>query len=142
MGDNIDKNVKPCFMRIDKRTKSLHYNSYTVKDRVDSSSPSQLDSSNRSRLDVSTILPNDDDDFHQLTNNCAILLSRVLVDYVPLFRTFQNVVIWHIQHEQSVSMRQKSVVVRMRVMSIQCHKVLIFIFYIMSMDIRSHWVYN
>ena len=127
MGDNIDKNVKPRFMRIDKRTKSLHYfNSYAVKDRVDSSSTTQLDSSNRSRLDVSNILPNDDD-LHQLTSNCAILLSRVLVDYVPLFNSFQNVVTWHIQHEQSMSMRQKSVVVRICVcniysyMTIQCH---------------------
>ena len=34
--DNIDKNIKPRFMRSDFQTRSLHYvNSYAVKDRID-----------------------------------------------------------------------------------------------------------
>lgn len=35
VGDNIDKNVKPRYMRSDNQTKSLHYfHVYTVADRV------------------------------------------------------------------------------------------------------------
>lgn len=36
VGDNVDKNVRPSFQRIDRRTQSLHYfNAYAVMDRVD-----------------------------------------------------------------------------------------------------------
>ena len=36
VGDNIDKNVRPSFQRIDRRTQSIHYfNVYAVMDRVD-----------------------------------------------------------------------------------------------------------
>ena len=34
VGDNIEKNVNPRYMCVDKRTQSLHYfNAYAVKDR-------------------------------------------------------------------------------------------------------------
>ena len=36
VGDNVDKNVRPSFQRIERRTQSLHYfNAYAVLDRVD-----------------------------------------------------------------------------------------------------------
>jgi hypothetical protein len=39
VGDNIDKNVRPRHMRLDKGTQSLHYfNAYAIMDRVDCSS--------------------------------------------------------------------------------------------------------
>ena len=86
VGDNIDKNVKPRYMRTDTKTRSLHFfNAYAVQDRVNCSN---LDCSNVSasgtHLDVSKIYPNDDD-WYQLTQNCTILLSRVLAEYIPLF---------------------------------------------------------
>lgn len=43
VGDNIDKNVQPRFMRVDAPTRSLHYfHAYAVKDRVDLSSFSDI----------------------------------------------------------------------------------------------------
>ena len=43
VGDNIDKNVKPRFMRSDHQGKSLHYfHCYAVQDRFDLSMPEDL----------------------------------------------------------------------------------------------------
>lgn len=111
VGDNIDKNVKPRFMRVDRRTESLHYfNAYAVKDRVDSSSLSPKMPSPRLELDVATILPSEDD-LHQLVQNCTTLLSRVLIEYFPMFSALEDVVCKHIQHAESKAMKQKSIVV-------------------------------
>lgn len=113
VGDNIDKNVKPRFMRTDKRTRSLHFfNAYAVQDRVDCSNLAcSKVSSGGTSLDVSKIYPNDED-WYQLNQNCTVLLSRVLVEYIPLFDSLQGVVCRHIKHDQSKAMKQKSVVVR------------------------------
>ena len=97
-------------MRVDRRTQSLHYfNAFAVKDRVDSSSLTTQKPSPR-QLDVQQILPSEDD-FYQLVQNCTTLLSRVLVEYIPVFSALEDVVCTHIQHGQSNAMKQKPVVV-------------------------------
>ena len=113
VGDNIDKNVKPRYMRTDRRTSSLHFfNAYAVLDRIDCSklACSKVPSSGM-RLDINKILPNDED-WYQLIQNCTILLSRVLVEYIPFFECLRGVVCRHITHDQCKAMKQKSVVVR------------------------------
>ena len=96
-----------------RKTRSLHFfNAYAVKDRVDCSKLACTNvSSSGMSLDVSKILPNDED-WYQLNQNCTTLLSRVLVDYVPFFEPFQAAVCRHIKHDQSKAMKQKSIVVR------------------------------
>lgn len=113
VGDNIDKNVRPRFMRVDRRTQSLHYfNAFAVKDRVDSSSlsPKKLASTEPLQLDVAQILPSEDD-WYQLVQNCTTLLSRVLAEYIPIFTEVRDCVCMHIQHAESKAMKKKSVVV-------------------------------
>ena len=58
--DNIDKTVKPRYMRLESQTKSLHYvQLYAVKDRVNLSHLSQVPPV-VSDIDLSLILPNHD----------------------------------------------------------------------------------
>ena len=123
VGDNIDKNVRPRYHRVDAGTRSLHYfNSYAVKDRI--SITSNHDSEcvhgsapvhDRSVLQTSTILPSREDKC-QIFNNTVTLVSRFLVKYVPFFQVFSRVVIRHIQHDRSEAMSRKS-----EVMSSQLH---------------------
>lgn len=76
IGDNIDKNVRPSFQRLDHRTQSLHYfHSIAVRDRADHSSAS---------ISVPTGLPIDrkkfflsDSDVLSLERDFETLLSRL-----------------------------------------------------------------
>ena len=61
--DNIDKNLRPSFQRVDRGTMSHHHvNSYAVLDRIDLSSLSDVPPA--SELDAETVLPSDKD--HQV----------------------------------------------------------------------------
>lgn len=98
--DNIDKNIKPNQMRIDKQTKSLHYmHKYAVRDRIDLSSftdrPSLPDIS---KIKVSSILPSVDDQ-SAIKKNFAVLIARVLVQNLPFFKDFGSGVERHIRHK-------------------------------------------
>ena len=113
VGDNIDKNVKPRYLRINKRTQSLHYfNSYAVKDHIKVSCQQDTPSCDRLVLNKSVILPDREDNVH-FFNNCVVLVSRILVDYIPFFGVFKEVVTRHIEHDQSEAMQHKSTVVHL-----------------------------
>ncbi len=58
--NNIDKNVKPRYMRCDAQTQSLHYyvQVYGVKNRIDYSS---FTSEQKTEIEVFSILPNSED---------------------------------------------------------------------------------
>lgn len=114
-GDNIDKTVRPRYMRSDKKNVSLHYfHSYAVQNRVDASnlSDSPVDMSTFTPKGIaSTIIPSLDDD-RILRENIAVLISRVLVTHLNFFSfSFNDVVDWHIEHQFSSQMSQKSTVV-------------------------------
>ena len=111
VGDNIDKNVKPRYMRINKGTQSLHYfNSYAIKDRVDCSSLEPEDKQPPANCDPLAVLPMEEN-YYQLFENCTMLLTRILVTHIPVFGSFRDTVTWHLQHEQSQAMQEKSHVV-------------------------------
>lgn len=82
-GDNIDKTVKQRYMRYGiAKPNSIHYfHSYAVADRIDLSGTSEtvlpLPSVDAEQLSIS-LLPSTDDD-ESISNNFAILVSRVLV---------------------------------------------------------------
>ena len=60
VADNIDKNVRASFQRVDHTTTSLHHvNTYAVKDRVDLSGLSDVPQSQH--IDVKSLLPSEDD---------------------------------------------------------------------------------
>lgn len=124
-GDNIDKTVKQRYMRYGiAKPNSIHYfHSYAVADRIDLSGMSEtvlpLPSVDAEQLSIS-LLPSTDDD-ESISNNFAILVSRVLVANIDYFKlTFDDVVDWHIIHEFSVEMSKKSEVVSIYIAIIVC----------------------
>ena len=102
-------------MRSNKKNVSLHYlHSYAVQNRVDASnlSDSPVDMSTFTPKGIAiTIIPSLDDD-RILRENIAVLISRVLVTHLNFFSfSFNDVVDWHIEHQFSSQMSQKSTVV-------------------------------
>ena len=109
--DNIDKTVKPRYMRMNAQNKSLHYvQLYAVKDRVNLSQLSQTFPS-ICEVALDTILPSDEDNA-SLMENMSILIARVIVNRIPFFNNdFKKLVPNHIQHKYSKEMCNKSEVV-------------------------------
>ena len=104
-GDNIDKTVRPRFMRSDRKNSSLHYfHAYAVQNRIDVSALSDSIESKTYNQAMS------DDKLQR--ENIAALMSRVLVSNLSFFEfSFDKVVDWHIEHQFSLEMSQKSKVV-------------------------------
>ena len=113
VGDNIDKNVRPRYYRLDKSTVSMHfYHSFAVQDRVDISSFSDVTPDLRNipllSIPVNKILPSNSDE-SSMTHNFAIIISRKLVDHLKYFReNYSDVTNRHIKHEYYQEMSQKS----------------------------------
>ena len=113
VGDNIDKNVKPRYMRSDNQTKSLHYfHVYAVADRVDTSQ-----SSNQTTIiwdpqgvNLQVLLPSIDDEMI-MKENFSTLISRVLVKHMKHLQSYTSIVSQHILHKYSKEMSEKSQVV-------------------------------
>ena len=75
VGDNIDKNLRPSFQRLNKQTISLHYfHTYAVADRIDFSTLSDVVPENIT-IDPSTFLPNHAD-LEALHQEFQILIIR------------------------------------------------------------------
>ena len=74
IGDNVDKNVKPSFMRINTSTPSLHYfHSYAVLDRVDLSGIPDIQPPGT--CDLLALLPSSGD-VDMLKQHFSVLISR------------------------------------------------------------------
>lgn len=111
VGDNLDKNVKPRYRRIDRKTQSLHFfQYYAVRDRINLAGVSDSPKSNvpANKLPVETLLPTSAD--HQaLIRNFAVLASRTIVEELPYFnKTFEGTVTRHINHIHVDEMAKKS----------------------------------
>ena len=90
-GDNIDKTVHQRYMRSDSHgTRSLHYfHSYAIADRINFSNLSQETQPSRSlnsHTQALLLLPSLEDE-EALKKNFKILISRILYDNIPFFRT-------------------------------------------------------
>lgn len=107
--DNVDKNVKPRFMRFDEQTKSLHYvNIYAMLDRIDFS---HLSAEIPTRPNMFDILPNKDD-YKVLKRNFSIHVARVMVEHLAFFHEdFKGLLPDHIPHKYSTEMSMKSEIV-------------------------------
>lgn len=109
--DNIDKEVKPRHMTSDNQTRSLHYvQSYAVKDRLNYDCHS---SERRTEVRIFDVLPTKQD-YGVLKSNFAVLISRVMVKFIPYFTSdFKELPTKHIPHEHSKEMATKSEIVRL-----------------------------
>ena len=108
VGDNIDKTVHHRYQRVDSETGSLHYfNAYAVRDRLDLSHLSDLPKKLPDSIPLEALLPSEVD-LCELNDNFGILLLRMLVRYLPVFKPFQDFVLDHIPHAHSSEMSQRS----------------------------------
>lgn len=74
VGDNLDKNFRRTYQRIDYQTISHHYfHMYAVQDRVDLSAYSDLPK--EGVIDVTKLLPSDTD-HSQMRKDFTVLISR------------------------------------------------------------------
>uniref|UniRef100_A0A1X7VUI6 DUF6589 domain-containing protein n=1 Tax=Amphimedon queenslandica TaxID=400682 RepID=A0A1X7VUI6_AMPQE len=109
VGDNIDKNIRPSYERLNSHTISLHYfHSYAALDRIDLSGVS--DAMKGSLINVSKLLPSKDD-VSETKSHFSILISRILVQRMTEFISEAGTVVWHIPHERQAEMSKKSTVV-------------------------------
>ncbi len=87
--DNIDKDVKPRHMTSDNQTRSLHVQSYAVKDRVNY-------------------------DCLSGERRTEVCISRVLVKFIPYFTSdYKELPTKHIPHEHSKEMATKLDIARL-----------------------------
>jgi L1 cell adhesion molecule like protein len=113
VGDNLDKNVRPRYRRVDHPTESLHFfQYYAVRDRVNLMDVPDLPNpslhKHSSDIDLNVILPSTAD--HQVIfRNFGILVSRILVQDLSFFSmTFDGCETKHIDHCFSKEMAGKS----------------------------------
>lgn len=113
IGDNIDKNVKCRYTRVDKRqvTSMHYYHYYALQDRtniagIPDNSP-DLENIPLLTIPVNDVLPTVTDE-RNLYHNFAIIISRVLVDNLKYFNCYSDVVTHHIKHDFYDEMSSKS----------------------------------
>lgn len=112
VGDNVDKKVKPRYMRSDNQSKDLHYfHLYALRDRVDLSRASEDPPNLNPDPELAELIPADDD-IKEITSNFGVLIARQLIQYFPYFeKHFADVVQQHIPHTHEAEMEQISKVV-------------------------------
>ena len=113
IGDNVDKNVKPRYMRSSGyRVKSLHYfHAFALQDRVDCDTTNRLKELTclpDDRVIAATLLPSTEDD-RIMRKNLTMLVTRVLSKYFSYFeKSFSDVVVWHLKHQRYEEMSKKN----------------------------------
>ena len=112
VGDNIDKTVRPRHETMKHHSQSLHYfHSYAVRDRVDlslfSDEPTQVDM----HAYVPELLLPSQEDLQHMLQNFTVLITRVLVGYMPCFEKFSDKIVKHIPHKFTSEITKKSHVV-------------------------------
>ncbi len=105
--DNIDKSVKPRYMRSIVQTKSLHYvHMYCVKDRIDFSGLSQVPKSIDVDDSLYSILPSDKD-YNCLKQNFDFLIAKTIHGHVHFFgEDFKRLIPTHVPHQYTNQMTQ------------------------------------
>ena len=110
VGDNVDSKILPCHMRSDRQATDLHYfHQFAARDRVHLSGASEEPPSLNPDPVLGDLLPTESD----IDEMLGILVSRILVQYMPFFKEhFSDVVVKHIPHEHQSEMEKISEVVK------------------------------
>lgn len=115
VGDNIDKQVSPRYVRSDCQKKSLHYfHVFAVLDRISFTHLSDslpLPTSKLPKDIAQVLLPSTEDD-QTLRKNFATHVTRILTTHMPSIKlAYEEAVDWHIEHMYMKEMSTKSTVV-------------------------------
>lgn len=118
VGDNIDKAVKPRYMRESTDAQSLHYfHSYAVKDRLNLHGCSDVPQSRPQEWSMEmyqevsrTVLPTSED-HRRLDDDFSHIVTRIIVERLPFFQQLDGKIRKYIPHSYSKEMSQKSEVV-------------------------------
>ena len=109
VGDNIDLTINARIQSCETQNRSLHWTQqYAVINRVNepllsTSTPHKA----MADIELIDLLPTDTVQ-NNLVNHWAVLVSRIICKYFSKFRCLQDVVVHHIQHPYSATMRTKS----------------------------------
>ena len=112
VGDNVDKNIKARYIRMDVYSnQSLHcFHSFAVMNRVDFSHLFPV-SFHSSQEIVKSLLPSASHDT-VLYSHIITIISRILYTNMSFFKvSFDGCVQWHIKHKFYQQMSTKSIVV-------------------------------
>ena len=118
VGDNVDLEQAARIQSKRTTNKSLHwFQIYAVKDRVAcSQSLSDKPQKSLSDLHMKDFLPTAE--VHsQLIEDFAVLIQRIVVQYLPAYHMFAKAVTYHIPHGHTAEMEEKSEVVGYNVIS-------------------------
>jgi hypothetical protein len=112
VGDNVDKKVKPRYMRSDNQSKDLHYfHLYALRDPIDHSEALEDPLNLNPDAALATLIPTSDD-IKKMMSNFGVLIARQLIQYFPYFqRHFSDVAQQHIPHPHQAEMKEVSEVV-------------------------------
>ena len=109
VGDNLDQDVKPRFMRLDRPTRSLHYfNLYAVRDRINLSDVTdKIPIPTAKTVKKMDVLPTANDT-ECLLNNFVVLTARILITHMSYFNDqFRDSVDSHIGYVYSKEVCKK-----------------------------------
>ena len=111
MGDNIDLEQRARIQSHQKPNKSLHWlEIYALKDRVTCVLSDENPQKRLKDLQMKEFLPTPD--VHALLiKDLTFLIPRMLVQCLPAYEAFKNIVIYHIPHKHSAEMDSQSHVV-------------------------------
>ena len=114
VGDNVDKNVRPRFMRVDRQVQSIHaWHQYASLHRFDLQSVSDSLTSHLKDIKavgVNEFLPSAADTV-SICSNYIVLVSRILVEKLHFLHEYADCVPKHISHALTPEMSQKSTVI-------------------------------
>lgn len=109
VGDNVDLEVRARVQTKETSNRSIHWtHQYALRDRiVDPSLASSQAQKLVNDVQLADLLPGETV-FKNIKRRWAVLVSRVIVKYLPAFKNFRSVVVRHIPHKYSKEMAVKS----------------------------------
>lgn len=115
VGDNLDKTIRPRYMRVGSGNRLFHYfHHIAIADRIDVSNlsitPPAPPRISHKKCAMSLLL-----DDQALKRNMITLVSRILVNHVEPYQfAFSDVVDWHIPQDYQAEMSKETEVVRIK----------------------------
>lgn len=108
VGDNIDIMVNARIQSAEHSNRSIHWTQqYAVLNRVsDPNFDSKCPRKSRKEVQLIALLP-DKSILERLKHTWAVLVSRIIVNYLPKFHTFRSVAIRHVPHHYAEEMKTK-----------------------------------